>query len=126
MIYENTGNINVELNNKIRELQFHYHHIAETCLNNAQNGPPEFVYFYNDIFQSFSDASTSCENYFLHKNILQFCKEQLDLGFFYEVNKLKRLIQEPNVLEQFCDILKNYDNDELSEGERSDGEEFVC
>lgn len=110
MISENTND--VELNNAIKNLQFHYNNLASTYCDDAQNSRPEFAHFYNELWQFYDKAATSCEKYFLHLNILHFCQEQLDLGFVNEVGKLKKLIQDPNIQEQLSAILSNYDDDD--------------
>ena len=117
MMAENTWDNAVTLNSVIENLKFHYENLARTYSLEVQNSRPEYVNFYADVWECFEKAAISCENYFSHLNILQLCKEQLDLGFVNEVNKLKNHITDCNIKQQLCSILKNYEDERYGDGQ---------
>lgn len=102
--------------NEIKRLQSCWNAESNKYCTNAMHSPPEYVHFYNDLADSYAKASIACEKYFLSCNIVEFFRELLYLGYFYEVQQLKQFVTNPSTLKEVLLLMLEH-NVEFSDEE---------
>lgn len=96
------------LNEDIELMGIQFAELGESYFQHGNKSQPSYINFYNEVAENYMDASKACTDYLHHNDIVEFVREMIDLGFCFEILRLKSKIKNTIALKKLEEVEKEF------------------